>query len=86
MFQESELDPRSTLEHQARSNNLSQHDPLYGGVSLSISLKLKLAPVPYATPKWQNKSLSSTFRRVNCACFCHVLYSVVSANMLLSMY
>ena len=25
---------------------------LYGGVSLSISLNLKFAPVPYATPKW----------------------------------
>ena len=24
----------------------------YGGVSLSISLNLKLAPHPYATPKW----------------------------------
>ena len=32
--------------------NQSQHDFLYGGVSLSISLNLKLAPVPYATPKW----------------------------------
>ena len=52
MFQESELDPCSTLEHQAWSNNQSQHDLLYGGVSLSISLNLKLAPVPYATPKW----------------------------------
>ena len=42
----------STLEHQTWSNNQSQHDLLYGGVSLSISLNLKLAPVPYATPKW----------------------------------
>ena len=33
-------------------NDQSQHDLLYGGVSLSISLNLKLAPVPYATPKW----------------------------------
>ena len=33
MFQESQLDPCSTLEHQARSNNQSQHDLLYGGVS-----------------------------------------------------
>ena len=52
MFQGSQLDPCSTLEHQAWSNNQSQHDLLYGGVSLSISLNLKLAPVPYATPKW----------------------------------
>ena len=52
MFQESQLDPCSTLEHQTWSNNQSQHDLLYGGVSLSISLNLKLAPVPYATPKW----------------------------------
>ena len=51
MFQESYLDPCSTLEHQTRANNESQHDRLYGGVSLSISLNLKLAPVPYATPK-----------------------------------
>ena len=51
MFQESELDPHSTLEHQSWSNNQSHHDLLYGGVSLSISLNLKLAPVPYATPK-----------------------------------
>ena len=42
----------STLEHQTWSNNQSQHDLLYGGVSLSISLTLKLATVPYATPKW----------------------------------
>ena len=34
------------------SNNQSQHVLLHGGVSLSISLKLKLTPVPYATPKW----------------------------------
>ena len=45
-------DPCSTLEHQTWPNNQSQHDLLYGGVSLSISLNLKLAPVPYATPKW----------------------------------
>ena len=51
-FQESQLDPRSNLEHQTWSNNQSQHDLLYGGVSLSISLNLKLAPVPYATPQW----------------------------------
>ena len=49
MFQESELDPCSTLEHQTWSNNQSQNDLLHAGVSLSISLKL--APVPYATPK-----------------------------------
>ena len=42
----------STLEHQTWSNNQSQHDLLYGGVSLSISLNLKLTPVPYTTPKW----------------------------------
>ena len=52
MFQESQLDPCSTLEHQTWSNNQSQHDLLYGGVSLSISLNLKLTPVPYTTPKW----------------------------------
>ena len=40
------------LEHQTWSNNQSQHDLLYGGVSLSISLNLKLYPFPYATPKW----------------------------------
>ena len=41
-------------DHQTWSNNQSQHGllyELYGGVSLSISLNLKLAPVPYATPK-----------------------------------
>ena len=37
------LDPCSTL-----TNNQSEHDLLYGGVSLSISLSLKLTPVPYA--------------------------------------
>ena len=52
MFQESQLDPCLTLEHQTWSNNQSQHDILYGGVSLSISSNLKLAPVPHATPKW----------------------------------
>ena len=52
MFQESQLDPCSTLEHQTWSNNQSQHDLLYGGVSLSISLNLRLVPDPYATPKW----------------------------------
>ena len=51
-FQESQLDPCSNLEHQTWSNNQSQHDLLYGGVSLSISLNLKLAPVPYATLQW----------------------------------
>ena len=51
MFQESELDPYSTLEHQSWSNNQSHHDLLYGGVSLSISLNLKLPLVPYGTPK-----------------------------------
>ena len=50
MFQESY--PCSTLEHQTWSDNQSQHDLLYGGVSLSIILNLKLAPVSYATPKW----------------------------------
>ena len=40
-----------TLEHQTWSNDQSQHDLLYGGVSLSISLNLKLAPAFYAT-KW----------------------------------
>ena len=45
-------DPCSTLEHQTWSSNQSQHDLLYGGVSVSISLNLKLAPVSYATPKW----------------------------------
>ena len=49
MFQKSELDPCSTLEHQTWSNKQSQHDLLYGGVSLSISSNLKLAPVPHAT-------------------------------------
>ena len=52
MFQESQLDPCSTLEYQTWSNNQSQQDLLYGGVSLSIILTLKLAPVAYATPKW----------------------------------
>ena len=52
MFQESYLDYCSILEHQTWSNNQSQHDLLYGGVSLSISLNMKLAPVPYATLKW----------------------------------
>ena len=32
MFQESLLDPCSTLEHQTWSNKQSQHDLLYGGV------------------------------------------------------
>ena len=36
MFQKSQLDPCSTVEHQTWSNNQSQHDLLYGGVSLSI--------------------------------------------------
>ena len=58
VFQESSLDPCSTLEHQTCSTNQSQHDLLYGGVSLSISLNLKLAPVPYATPKWPMSSWS----------------------------
>ena len=52
MFQEPYLDPSSTLEHQTWSKNQSQHDLLYGGVNLSICWNLKLAPVPYATPKW----------------------------------
>ena len=43
MFQESQLDLCSTLEDQTWSNNQSQHDLLYGGVSLSIFLNLKLA-------------------------------------------
>ena len=49
MFQVSLLEPGS--------NNQSQNDLLYVGVSLSISLKL--APVPYATPKWPMKAVSS---------------------------
>ena len=49
MFQKSELNPCSTLEHQTWSNNQSQHDLLYGDVSLSISSNLKLAPVSHAT-------------------------------------
>ena len=52
MFQESQLDSWSILEHQTWSNNQSQHDFLYDCVSSSISLNLKLAPFPYATPKW----------------------------------
>ena len=52
MCQESQLDPCSTLEQQTWSNNQSQHDLLYDGVSFSISLNMILAPVPYATPKW----------------------------------
>ena len=61
VFQESWLDPRSTLEHQTGSTNQSQHDLLYGGVSLLITgsnLNLKLAPVPFATPKWPVSSWS----------------------------
>ena len=61
MFQESQLDPCLTLEHQTWSNNQSQHDILYGGVSLSISSNLKLAPVSYATPKWP---ISRLFRLI----------------------
>ena len=38
--------------YQTWSNNQSQHVLLYGGVSLSISLNLKLFPGPYASPKW----------------------------------
>ena len=52
MFQETNVDPCSTLEHQTWSNNQYQHDLLYGGVSLSIILNLKLTPVSNATPKW----------------------------------
>ena len=54
MFQESQLDPDpcSIVEQQPWSNNQSQHDLLYSGVSLSISLNLKLPPVPYGTLKW----------------------------------
>ena len=37
MFQESYLDPCSTLEHQTWSNDQSQHYLLYDGVRLSIS-------------------------------------------------
>ena len=49
------------LEHQTWSNNQSQHDLLYGGVSLPISLNWKLAPVPFATLKWpMGKSLSKS--------------------------
>ena len=36
MFQESQLDPCSTLEQKTWSNNQSHYDLLYGGVSLSI--------------------------------------------------
>ena len=45
--------PCSTLEHQTWSHNQSQHNLFYGGVNLSISLNLILAPVPYAPPKCQ---------------------------------
>ena len=38
------------------NSKFSQHDLLYGGVSLSISLNLKLAPVPYATTKWPHQT------------------------------
>ena len=62
MFQESELDPCSTLEHQTWSNNQSQNDLLRAGVSLSISLKL--APIPYATPKWPMKAVSPALRNL----------------------
>ena len=41
MFQVSSHDPFSTLKHQTWSNDQSQHDLLYDGVSLSISLNLK---------------------------------------------
>ena len=34
------------------ANDQSQHNLLYGRVSLSISLNLKLARVPYTTSKW----------------------------------
>ena len=54
MFQESELDLCSTLEHQTWSNNQSQHDFFTWWcqfVDYIFSLNLKLAPVPYATPK-----------------------------------
>ena len=45
---------------QLKSNKLVQKtnltdNLLYGCVSLSIGLNLKLAPVPYATPKWPIK-------------------------------
>ena len=36
MFQESQLDPCSTLEQKPWSNNQSHYNLLYGGVSLSI--------------------------------------------------
>ena len=68
MFQKSELDPRSTLEHQSWSNNQSQHDLLYGGVSLPISSNLKLAPVPYATKqhaRGQGKTIIDAFYSTN---------------------
>ena len=46
MFQESLLGPGS--------NNQSQNDLLY----FSLSISLKLAPVPYATPKWPMEAVS----------------------------
>ena len=41
------------------SNDQPQHDLSYDGVSSSICLNLKLAPVPYATPKWPIGTLVS---------------------------
>ena len=65
MFQESWLDPCSTLEHQTWSNDQSQHDLLCGGVSLSISFNLKLAQVPYATLKWPIENFKKS---LGCMC------------------
>ena len=47
MFQESQLDPCSTLEHQTWSNNQSQHDLLHG---LSVYRLFKSDTRPSAPP------------------------------------
>ena len=84
MFEKSELDPCSTLQHQTWSNNQSQQDPLYGGVSLSISSNLKFTPVPYATPKWPIDSMQSgrgqtmIFFDIASTWFSHVRFSSTS--------
>ena len=48
-----------------RAPNLVKWPILYGGVSLSISLNLKLAPVPYATPKWPIRPLDISTVKCN---------------------